>query len=392
MILKRNKTYWADFTVDGIRYRKSLKTSDWRKAQSKEKQLIKQAGSGRLSQRSDPFPRLGFTKAADVYLNDRRPELAESSYKKEKQLLVQPKRYFLSLCLQRIETRHLLQYRDERAQSVGPTIVNMEMDVIARILRRARRWNLVGEGIKPLKRTTPHIGRALTEEEQTKLLKTAASKPEWIVAYHAATLALNTTMRGSEIKGLQWQDVDLLDRILVIQRSKTTAGQRTIPLNDDAFCALMAMRDRAKTLEGETDSTASDCYVFFSCEHGNVDPTKPQKSWRTAWRRLTKEAGLQGLRFHDLRHAAITTLAESGLPDQTIMGRAGHVSQRMLGHYIHIRMNAKRAAVDVLAGKKEVEAGTSEVREDRPTEKSYDTNRVTNQPSSHSGDPQRVEN
>jgi integrase len=245
-IFKRRQNYWADFTVNGIRYRKSLKTTDWRKALSEEKRLIKRAESGELSERSDSFLRLGFKKAADVYLEDRKAELAESSYKKERQLLVQPTKYIGSLSLQRIETRHLLDYRNERAKTVGPTIVNMEMGVIGRILRRVRRWNLVGEGIKPLKRTTPHIGRALTEVEQAILLQTAASKPEWMVAYHAATLALNTTMRGCEIRGLQWRDVNLLDRTLVIQKSKTLAGCRTIPLNDDAFCALMAMRDRAR--------------------------------------------------------------------------------------------------------------------------------------------------
>jgi len=389
-IFKRsNGNYWADFTVNGIRYRKTTKTTDWRKAQAEEKQLIKQAVSGRLSERSDPFPRLGFKEAADVYLKDRRPELAESSHKKERQLLVQPKRYFRSLSLQRIETRHLLEYRDERAKGVGPTIVNMEMGVIGRILRRARRWNLVGSGIKPMKRTTPHIGRALTGEEQTSLLATAASKPEWTVAYHAATIALNTTMRGCEIKGLKWADVDLLDRLIVVQRSKTTAGQRTIPLNDDAFCALMAMRDRAQALsDDDVDATGQDCYVFFSCENGNVDPTQPQKSWRTSWRRLTKEAGLGGLRFHDLRHASITTLAEAGLPDQTIMALAGHVSQRMLEHYSHIRMNAKREAVDVL-GVKPKDGG--EARK-RPTKEGYVTIHGTNQPSEEPASLQPVEN
>ena len=244
-------------------------------------------------------------------------------------------------------------------------------------MSRARRWNLVGAGIKPVRRTTPHIGRALTDEEQTKLLATAASKPEWMVAYHAATLALNTTMRGGEIKGLQWADVDLLDRLIVVQRSKTSAGQRTIPLNDDAFCALMAMRDRATVLvDDDVAATGPDCYVFFSCENGNLVPTQPQKSWRTSWRRLTKEAGLAGLRFHDLRHAAITTLAEAGLPDQTIMGLAGHVSQRMLAHYSHIRMNAKREAVDVL-GVKPKNGG--EARK-QPTKESYVTIHDTNQP------------
>jgi integrase len=39
-------------------------------------------------------------------------------------------------------------------------------------------------------------------------------------------------------------------------------------------------------------------------------------------------AGLPGFRFHDLRHCAITSLAESGASDSTIMAIAGHVSRR----------------------------------------------------------------
>ena len=61
------------------------------------------------------------------------------------------------------------------------------------------------------------------------------------------------------------------------------------------------------------------------------DPTKHVDSWRTAWRTLTKKAGLPGFRFHDLRHCAITSLAESGASDSTIMAIAGHVSRRDAG-------------------------------------------------------------
>jgi integrase len=48
-----------------------------------------------------------------------------------------------------------------------------------------------------------------------------------------------------------------------------------------------------------------------------------------------------GLRFHDLRHHAVTELAESQASDQTIMAIAGHVSARMLAHYSHVRLDAK---------------------------------------------------
>jgi len=78
-------------------------------------------------------------------------------------------------------------------------------------------------------------------------------------------------------------------------------------------------------------------------------PNKSLKSWRSAWRTLTKKAGLSGFRFHDLRHSAITQLAESGASDSTIMAIAGHVSRRMLERYSHVRMEAKRKAMEALA-------------------------------------------
>ena len=61
------------------------------------------------------------------------------------------------------------------------------------------------------------------------------------------------------------------------------------------------------------------------------------------------KSSTHGLRFHDLRHHAITELAESQASDQTIMSIAGHVSPKMLAHYSHVRMEAKRKALDALA-------------------------------------------
>jgi len=90
-------------------------------------------------------------------------------------------------------------------------------------------------------------------------------------------------------------------------------------------------------------------FVFPACEHRDVDPSRPITSFRTAWRNATKAAGLRGLRFHDLRHTAITKLAESLASEQTIMAIAGHVSRRMLEHYSHIRMQAKRTAVEAIS-------------------------------------------
>ena len=61
------------------------------------------------------------------------------------------------------------------------------------------------------------------------------------------------------------------------------------------------------------------------------------------------KSSTHGLRFHDLRHHAITELAESEASDQTIMSIAGHVSPKMLAHYSHVRIEAKRKALGALS-------------------------------------------
>ena len=68
--------------------------------------------------------------------------------------------------------------------------------------------------------------------------------------------------------------------------------------------------------------------------------------------KVKKAAGVTG-RWHDGRHTFIIDPAESGeAGDETTRNTAGHVSKRMLKHYSHVRMQAKRRAVDSLDLKK----------------------------------------
>ena len=53
--------------------------------------------------------------------------------------------------------------------------------------------------------------------------------------------------------------------------------------------------------------------------------------------------------WHDNRHTLVTELAESGAGDEVIMSIAGHVSRAMLSRYSHVRMEAKRRALDEIA-------------------------------------------
>ncbi len=358
-LTKRGKTWHTHFFVGGQRFRQSLDTSDWREAQAKEKQLIAEASEGKLTPKSGILARQVFGQAADDHVTARKLELATASQAKEKQLLVQLRAYFKEEPLKAITAKRITEYRAWRAdQKVGPATLNAELGILRRILKRAKLWARVADDIRPLKEPST-IGRAITEEEKQRLLKTAVMRPEWETAYLAAILCLNTTARGCELKGLQWSDVDLFNRTLTIRKSKTAAGERMVPLTDVSLSALARLRRRAEGF-GKVEPSH---YVFaafvpkFTFSGKKVidynitafDPTRHVKSWRTAWRTLTKKAGLPGFRFHDLRHCAITQLAENGTSDSTIMAIAGHVSRRMLERYSHVRMEAKRNAMETLA-------------------------------------------
>ena len=91
-----------------------------------------------------------------------------------------------------------------------------------------------------------------------------------------------------------------------------------------------------------------DHYLWPACQWGRYDATQPMLKWDTAWRALRDAAGLPGLRFHDLRHTVITELAELGVADHVLESISGHLSRRMLEHYSHIRIDAKRVALDAL--------------------------------------------
>jgi len=373
-LTKRGKTWHCHFVVNGQRFRQSLGTKDWREAQSKEKELIGQAMEGKLTQTSSSLARLPFGQAADDYVTARKLELATASRAKEKQLLVQLRAYFKQEPLKSVTAKRITEYRAWRAeQGIGPATLNAETGILRRILKRAKLWARVADDIRPLKEPST-IGRALTEEEEQRLLKTAVMRPEWETAYLASILCLNTTGRGCELKGLQWCDVDLFARTLTFRKSKTAAGERVVPLTDVAPSALARLRRRAESFGAVEPSH----YVFaafvpkFTFSGKRVvdynvtgfDPTRHVKSWRKAWRTLTKKAGLAGFRFHDLRHSAITQLAENGTSERTIMAIAGHISPRMLERYSHVRMKAKRTAMEALAASTKT-AG-------------YDTNHDTN--------------
>ena len=239
-----------------------------------------------------------------------------------------------------ITPQDITDYQRIRLQSTAQgRTVNIEISTLRQVLKASDQWLPLSGKVRML-RERHDVAKALTPEEEYALLGATAGTDS---ACHTATvIALNTAMRKDEIRLLRWAQVDFEKRTVIVGRSKTEAGTgRLITLNQPAFEALVHWASRFPNARAEQ-------YVFPWCEHRQVDPARPTKGWRTAWRHALKRAGFH-CRFHDLRVTCITKLSESQASDQTIMSIAGHVSRRMLEHYSRIRTDAKRAALDAIA-------------------------------------------
>jgi integrase len=374
MIYKRDLHWHMDVTVDGVRYREALDTTDKREALALEKKRVAEILAGKAASKSGrEFARKPFSEAAKLFLEERRPHVAERTQQFEKERLKPLEKFFGENPLLRIKAEHISAYQRARlGQGISGRTINMEVGVLRRMLKRAKVWAAVDEDVRAFPEHARVVGKVLTAAQKRLLFETAAKKSVWMVAHCAAVIAVSTTCRGVELKNLRWNNVDLFERVLNVKRSKTEAEHRGIPLNTDAMAALARLWERAQV----HNATNPEHFVFPACENERIDATKPQKTWRTAWRSLVKEAGkragneaaklaeqhggdvekarqgaaspFRGFRFHDLRHQAITELAEAGAADATLMALAGHMSRQMLEHYSHVRMAAKRAVLDKL--------------------------------------------
>jgi len=346
-LFKRGKTWWTDVAVNGQRYRESLKTTDRREALGLERALMQRIEKGKLGSASNKtYSRLGFSEAGDIYVAGRKGRVAERTTQFENERLVPLRRHFKNLPLSKITAERIAAYQRARLEDDGVSgrTINMEVSVLGRMLAKAKLWAPLADDVTRFPEAS-HVGRALQAEEKKRLFETAGRRPGWMVAHCAAVLAASTTCRSVELRHLRWRDVDLFEKTLRVERSKNESGKRTIPLNQDAVTALARLRERSEFFT----AAEPEHYVFPWCQHGQIDPTRYQLSWRKAWRNLTVAADLAGFRFHDLRHTAITELAETGASDATLMALSGHMTRRMIEHYSHVRMAAKREAVDQLS-------------------------------------------
>jgi len=273
----------------------------------------------------------------------------------EQSLLRQLVRRLGTLRLKNVTPDTLRNYQAKRLEEVRERIVNLELRILVSTLKSANLWMPIAPHYRILKEQPSELGRALTTTELARLEAAAASKPEWFIAYQCEILAANTGMRGGEIKRLELRDVHLEQRRLSIRRAKSEAGWRLVELNQAATAAVARLYKRAQLL-GARDPSHYLLPADLSRHTRSTDPlkgrgfdvTRHQQSWATAWRKLRKAAGLDGLRFHDLRHSFITLMAEKNVPLPVVQSMVGHMSAAVTKRYTHISSQAQRQAVELL--------------------------------------------
>jgi integrase len=181
-------------------------------------------------------------------------------------------------------------------------------------------------------------------------------------------------MRYSEIRLLQWKQINFDSKTLLVGKSKTENGTgRAIPLNTRVILVLEMWASHFGNRRPEHYVFPSEKYGagtdhFSPCVYG-TDATKPINDWKEAWEGAKRRAGVAfGLRphqensagqkseslqcrFHDLRHTACTRLLEGGVPYSvvaTIMGWSASTAIRMTKRYGHIGQAVMRDAMELL--------------------------------------------
>ena len=173
--------------------------------------------------------------------------------------------------------------------------------------------------------------RFLSDEEIQRVL-TEAKGSENRFLYTVVLLALSTGMRLTEIMSLRWRNVlveDGADMGLLVMEKTKNGDARTSPLAEDAFKAVMVLRDKAK--KDNADRVPANQLLFPSDTVENK-PVEIRKAWETC----RKRAELDDFRFHDLRHTAGSLLAMSGASTREIAEVLGHKTMAMAKRYSHL--------------------------------------------------------
>lgn len=164
--------------------------------------------------------------------------------------------------------------------------------------------------------------RFLIKEDIEKLLD-SCRKSRSPHLYPIVLFALATGARQGEILHLKWEDVDIIHGIAIFRETKN-GESRSVALSALLIESLKQERKKRIILSP---------YVFPNSHGQPVDIS-------TAWEAAVKRAGLQNIRFHDLRHTAASYLAMSGASTLEIAAILGHKTLAMVKRYSHLTTTA----------------------------------------------------
>ena len=221
-----------------------------------------------------------------------------------------------------LSTLEIANFRDRRIKD-GVRAAQIDLILIRHCIKIARiEWGVAMQsnpvdGVRILNGIKRRERRLQAGEFE--LLREAAKRCTNTLIWPCVEFAIETGMRRSEILSILWQNVDLNRRIVLLPDTKN-GHKREVPLTQ-----------RAATIIKET--THSDERVFPTTDY----------SIRHGWDRLVRRAGISDLRFHDLRHEAISRFFELGLSVPEVATISGHKDPRMLFRYTHL--NAETISV-----------------------------------------------
>lgn len=223
-----------------------------------------------------------------------------------------------SLTMIQLTPAKVAQYRDERLKKVSSGAVIRELAYISSIINHSRReWGINMTNPVPFVKKPPSPqgrNRTLTNDELERLFKACTPRVKngniWVLPI--VKFALASAMRRGEILGLHWSEVDFQKRTAHIPLTKN-GSSRTVPLSSEAIAILQSL---PRSLDGRV----------FPINGPNLS---------SIFDKARKLAKLDDLHFHDVRHMAITRMAEK-LPNVIELSAvSGHKSLAMLKRYYH---------------------------------------------------------
>lgn len=206
---------------------------------------------------------------------------------------------------------------------VGADSVRLELAIVSNLYRvAALEWGMAGLANPAKAVAKPQAGaerdRRLSGDEEARLLQEAPPALRW-----AIILAVETAMRRSELAGLRRERVDLVRRVVTLHETKNGTPRR-VPLSPRAVEVLREIPVRI------------DGYVFGP-------PRAVAEWWTHGFRELCARLAIDGLRFHDLRHEAISRLFERGWSVAEVAAVSGHKTWSQLRRYTQLRAEALAA-------------------------------------------------